>query len=102
MLAHIFCQQAKTDAGEVVDREPGVAWVVHREESFETRPENLISHAFMQFRQAQVLSEILEENLDEDTTARSCLLFVQVDDGQHVPADGIVADHMAEEAGNVA
>ena len=49
-----------------------------------------------------MLAQILEENLDEDTTARRRFLLVHMDDGHDVPANRIGADHVAEEPGNVA
>ena len=55
-----------------------------------------------QFRQSKVLSEILKENLDEDTTARCRFVFVHVDDRHDVPAKGISAEQVAKEASNVA
>lgn len=49
-----------------------------------------------------MLAQILEENLDEDTTARRRFLLVHMDDGHDVPANRICANHVAEEPGNVA
>ena len=79
-----------------------MAWVVHREETLETGPEDLVCHVLAQFWQSKVLSEILEENLDEDTTARRRFLFIHVDNRHDVPAKGIGAEQVAKEASNVA
>jgi len=49
-----------------------------------------------------VLCEILKKNLDEDTAAGRSVLLIQANDGKHVPTNAIGAQHMAEEAGNVA
>lgn len=42
MLTHLFGQCTHTDAGEVIDGETGVAWVVRREYSFEAGSQDLI------------------------------------------------------------
>lgn len=102
MFTHIFRQDTKTDTGEVVDGKPRIAWVVQREETLETRLENLIRHLRPQLWQAKVLSEILEENLDKDTTARCRFLLVHMDDRHHMPANRVGAEHMTKEAGDVA
>lgn len=44
---------------------------------------------------------MLEKDLDENTTARGRLFFVQMDDRQTVPAKGVDANHVAKEHGNV-
>jgi hypothetical protein len=49
-----------------------------------------------------VLCEILKKYLDEDTTAGRSVFLIQADDGKHMPTNGISAQHMAEEAGDVA
>lgn len=49
-----------------------------------------------------MLGDILEQNLDENTTARSRLVLVQVDDGEHMPPNRVVAQDVAKEPGNVA
>lgn len=102
MFTHIFRQNTKTDTGEVVDGETRVAWVVHREESLEAGSKDLIRHLRPQFGQSKMFSEILEENLDKDTTARCCLLLIHMDDRHHMPANRVSAEHVAKEAGNVA
>ena len=102
MFTHVLCQNTKANTGEVVDREPRVAWVVHREETLETGPQNLVCHVLAQLRQSKVLSEILEEDLNEDAAARCRFFFVHVDDGHDVPAKGIGAEQVAKEASNVA
>lgn len=49
-----------------------------------------------------MLCKILKKNLDEDTTAGRSVLLSQANDGKHVPTKAIGAQHMAEEAGDVA
>lgn len=102
MFTHILRQNTKADTGEVVDGETRVAWVVHREESLETGSKDLIRHLRSQLRQPKMLSEILEENFDKDTTARCRLLLIHMDDRHHMPANRVSAEHVAKEAGNVA
>lgn len=102
MFTHVFCQNTKTDTSEVVDGEPCVAWVVQREEAFKTGSEDLIRHLRPQLGQSKMLSQVLEENLDKDTTTRCRLFFVHVYDRHYMPANCISAEHVAEEAGNVA
>lgn len=49
-----------------------------------------------------MLPQILEENLDENTTTRRRFFFVQVNDRHDMPADGVSAEHMTKEPRNVA
>lgn len=42
MLSHVFGQEPHADAGEVVDREQGVAIVVFWEQSFEARFQDIV------------------------------------------------------------
>lgn len=102
MLAHVLGQHTHADAGEVIDREAGVAGVVQWEEALEAGAQDLVPHAFLQLRQAHVLSEVLEEDLDEDTATGCRLLLIHVDDRHDMPANRVGADHVAEEASNVA
>lgn len=102
MLTHIFRQNTKTDTGEVVDGEPCVAWVVQREETFETGSKDLIRHLRPQLGQSKMLSQVLEENLDKDTAARCRFFFVHVYNRHHMPANCVSAEHVAEEAGDIA
>lgn len=44
---------------------------------------------------------MLEQDLDEDTTAGRGFILVQVDDGEAVPAEGVGGKHVAEQHGNV-
>lgn len=102
MLTHVLGQDTETDTGKVVDGEPGVTWVVHREDSSKAGPEDLICHPLPQLRQAKMFAQNLEKNLDEDTTARCCFILVHVDDGHDVPPKRVSAEQMPKEAGNVA
>jgi hypothetical protein len=102
VFAHVFGQDTHTNAGEVVDREAGVARVLGREKTLETWSQDLVSEPGLQGRQAHVLCKILEQDLDEDTAAGGGFLFVKMDHREDMPANGIVADHMSEEARNVA
>jgi hypothetical protein len=92
LLAHVFRQYTHTDTSEVVDGKSGVSGVLCWEETLEAGAENLISEAGLQARKTQILCQVLEEDLDEDTAAGGGLLFVKMDDRQNMPADGIVAD----------
>ena len=102
MLAHVLCENTEPNTGEVVDGEAGVARVFQGKETLETGSEDFIPHPLAQLGQAKVLAQILEENLDEDTTARRRFFLVHMDYGHDVPANRIGADHVAEEPGNVA
>jgi hypothetical protein len=78
-----------SDGGEIVDGEPDVAGIVVRENALEARLEGLVGHPSLQFGHAHILRDILDQNFDEDTTSGCRLLLIQMNDGQHVPADGV-------------
>lgn len=102
MLAHFLREKTHSDTGEVVDGEPRIARVVHRENTVKAGPKDRIIQPFPQLRQAEMLCEILEQDLNENTTARSRLVLVQVDDGEHMPPNRVSAQYVAKEARNVA
>lgn len=101
MLAHVLRQHTHTNTGEVVDREASVSRVLCGEQTLEAGPQDLVSETGLQTRKSEVLCEILEQNLDKDTAARSGLLFIHMDYGQNMPANGVIAEHMSEESCNV-
>ena len=45
--------------------------------------------ALVQGQQAQVLGQVLEQDLDEDAAAGGGVLLCQADAGQHRPAEGV-------------
>lgn len=101
MLAHVFRQHTHANTGEVVDRETGVARVLCREQTLEAGPQDLVSETGLQARKTKVLGEVLEQNFDEDTAAGRGLLFIHMDHGQNVPANGVIAEHVSEEPCNI-
>lgn len=101
MLAHIFCQDTHANAGEIVDGESSVTRVFCREKTLETGAKDFISETRLQARQTEMFSQILEQDLDEDSTTRRSFFLIHVDDTENVPSDGIVADHMSEETRDV-
>ena len=100
--AQVLGDAAEADAGEVVDGEAHVARVVGGEDAREARPEDVVAQALLQLRHAHGLDEVLEEDLDEDAAAGGRLVLVEVHHAQHVPGDGVAAEHVPEEAGDVA
>lgn len=102
MLAHLLREQTHANAGEVVDGEPSVARVVHREEPVEAGTQDGVQQSLPQLRQSEMLRHVLEQNLDENTAARGSLFLVQVDNGQDMPANCVAAQDMTKEASNVA
>jgi hypothetical protein len=72
-----------------------------REDALQTGLQSLVAHTCLQFRRAQVFLEIFKQNLDEDTACRRRFLFVEVDNGQDVPANGVRGEEMTEEPSNV-
>lgn len=102
MLAHVLGQHAHANAGEIIDREPGVSRVFRREKALEARTQNLISEAGLQTGQAKILCQILEQDLDENSATGRGLLFIDMDNRQDMPSDGVIAEHVPEEPGDVA
>lgn len=101
MLSHILRQCTHTDASEVVDGEPGVAWIVLWKQALITRLEDRIVQMFLKLRHSQNLGEILKEDLDEYSTAGGRFLFIQVNHRQDVPTYCVGAKHMAKETCNI-
>lgn len=76
VFAHFLRQAAHAYAGEVVDREPGIARVVGRENAFEVFPEIIVLEPFLQLGHSESFGEVLEEDLDEDAAAGSSFFLV--------------------------
>lgn len=89
MFTHLFSKRSHTNAGEVVDREAGVSGIVCGEDARKAGAQDVILHSFLKFRHAHRLGQVLKQDLDEDTAARGRFLFVEMDDREDVPADGI-------------
>lgn len=64
--------------------------------------QNLIGRTRLELRHANLLRDLLEQDLDKDTAAGCGLVLVEVDRGQAVPAQSIHAKHVSEQHGNVA
>lgn len=79
-----------------------MAWVLRGEETLEARSQYIIPEAGLQSRQTEILCEVLEQDFDEDTAAGCGLLLIEMNHRQHMPTNGIVADEMTEELGNIA
>lgn len=79
-----------------------MAWVLRREETLEAGSQYIIPEAGLQTRQTEILRKVLEQDLDEDTAAGCGLLFVEMNHGQDMPTNRVVADEVTEELGNVA
>lgn len=56
MLAHVLCQDTHANAGEIVDRESGLARVLCREEAFEVGTKDFVSETGLQAGQAEMFS----------------------------------------------
>jgi len=69
VLAHFFRERPHANAGEVIDGEACVSRGVGGEDAGEAGSEDVVFQSLMQFGHAHSLSQILEENLDEDTAA---------------------------------
>lgn len=55
--------------------------------------------ALVQGEEAQVLGQVLEQDLDEDAAAGSGVLLSQPDARQHRPADGVCRQQVLQQAG---
>jgi hypothetical protein len=63
---HIFRDLTETDRGEVIDGEPGILRVVHREHSGKCRSEIGNLESLDKLAHTHLLHHLLHENLDED------------------------------------
>lgn len=102
VLSHFFRDNTQPNTSKVVDRKPSVLRHIHWEHSrttplhlwiFEPLREHLQSHAF---------HHLLHENFDEDTTARSGVVFIDFDALKGHPRNGVRAKQMSKKAGDVA
>lgn len=101
IFSHLLGNSSHADRSEVVDGESCIAGVVVRKESFEVGSEKVFLEAVLQFLHAHGLREILKEDFDENTTARSRFLLIQMNDRHDVPSNGIGANEMTEKSRNV-
>ena len=103
MVAHSLGEAAHAYAGEVVDCEAGIAriGVVHGKDALEAGLEDVVFEAGLQAAHAHCFGEVLKEDFDENTAAGGCFFFVEVDNREHMPADGVGADEVTEKAGDV-
>jgi hypothetical protein len=69
MLAHLFRERAHANAGEVIDGEACVSRGIGGENAREAGSKDVILQSFMQFRHPHSFSQILKEDLDENTAA---------------------------------
>ncbi|KND94813.1 hypothetical protein TOPH_00683 [Tolypocladium ophioglossoides CBS 100239] len=100
-LSHLFGKSTHANAREVVDGESDIPGIVLGEHALEVRPQNLVGRSLPQFLQANFLDDALKQYLDEDAAPGRRLVFVQVDDRQAVPADGIHSEHVSKQLGNI-
>jgi hypothetical protein len=63
---------------------------------------HILLQSRLQFLHAHHLCQILEENLDEDTTAGCSFFFVEVHNREDMPSNGIGSEEMAEETCDIA
>lgn len=56
VFPHVFRQNTKANAREVIDGKAGVARVVQGEKSLEAGSQNFIPHALLQLRKAKMFS----------------------------------------------
>lgn len=103
MLSHILSKCTKADTGEEVDGESRVLWVVLGEEPLEERACGwVIEKPLLHPIEADVLEDLLEHDLDEDTGGGGGVLLCHPDDVHDGPGDSVARDEVAEEAGDVA
>lgn len=68
MLSHLFGQCAKTDRSEEIDRKSGILGMIFREEALhEWLESRIVEEALLHDHQAQILQDLLEHDLHEDT-----------------------------------
>ena len=102
MLSHLFCKSTQPNTSKVVDRESDISRIVPWEDTLQIRAEHVISHSSLELRQTNLFDDALEQNLDKDTTAGSSFILVEVDHRQAVPSEGVHANHVSKELGNIA
>lgn len=102
MLSHLLCQPTHPNASKVVDGESCVASVVQRKQAFEVGALKRIPETGLEFCHAKSFSQILNQNLDKYATTACGFLFVQMDNGQHMPSSRVGREHVAPKSSNVA
>ena len=102
MLSHLRCYWTHVDAREVVNREPGVLGVIHREH-IPTMASNLfIREPCGDSLHTHTLHDLLHQNLHKDTTAASRVVLIHLDHAERGPRDGVAGEEVAKEASNIA
>ena len=102
VLAHAFCQYTQADTCEVIDGESGVFRNIHREHASTCMLDLRVSEPLREHFQPHTLHHFLHHDLDKDTTATRCVVFVDLDAFQRHPGNCIASHEMAEEARDVA
>ena len=102
MLSESVCQATQANGGEEVDSKASVLWRIPREDTSQVRRQKGIQQELVQLCEAQVLDELLEEDLDKDATRGVRILFIQPDVLQHTPVEGVGMQQMGEELAQVA
>ena len=88
MRPQVFSQTSQVNTGEEVDGKPGISG---------EQPLPCLGHAAVpgplhQLGQPNELCQLLKQNLDKYPGAEGCVVFVQLDDREHTPANGICVE----------
>jgi len=85
MLSHFLCDSSKTNTREIVDREPRVLRIVHREHIPAATLHFRIPESLHNRFETHCLLHLLQQQLDKDTTATRGFVFVHLDSLEYNP-----------------
>lgn len=101
VLTHLFRKSAEANTCEIVDREPGVFWILQWEHAARKHFHFRIRKAFFHGRKSHSLCNFLEHDFDENSAGASCILFIDLHRLQNSPGYCVVRDKVSKETRNV-
>src|SRR5882762_10035200 len=102
MLAHLLCDSAQPNTGEIVDGEPRIFGIVEGEHAMTERLHLWIREPLLDRWQAHTLRDFLKHDLNEDTATAGRVILVDFDAIQNGPGYSIVGEQMPKQARDVA
>lgn len=96
MFSHFLRESTQPDTRHVIDRKPRILGVFQREHTRATPPNLRVLESLCDPLQAHTLRHLIQHDLDEDTTTRSCFVFREFNTLHHRPRNRVSGEEMTE------
>lgn len=97
----MFCEFSQSNGGVVVDGESKIVGIVDGEQPFVILSILLLLELFGKIVNTHVLGDFLEEDFEEHSCCGCCGVWGEADGLEHLPIDGLTAEQMAEQSGEI-